>query len=102
MTRTVMCRKYQREMEGLSQPPFPGARGQMIFDSVSKQAWQEWLAHQTMLVNEKRLNLMDRTTRAFLEEEVLLEPGSRQGRGLRPAQGLDAFGCARLLTAGST
>ena len=70
MTRTVMCRKYQREMEGLSQPPFPGARGQMIFDSVSKQAWQEWLAHQTMLVNEKRLNLMDRTTRAFLEEEM--------------------------------
>jgi len=70
MTRTVMCRKYQREMEGLSQPPFPGARGQMIFDSVSKQAWQEWLAHQTMLVNEKRLNLMDRTTRVFLEEEM--------------------------------
>ena len=59
MTRTVMCRKYQREMEGLAQPPFPGARGQKIFDSVSKQAWQEWLAHQTMLVNEKRLNLMD-------------------------------------------
>nr|MBP6381254.1 oxidative damage protection protein [Pseudomonadales bacterium] len=67
MTRTVMCRKYQREMEGLAQPPFPGARGQKIFDSVSKQAWQEWLAHQTMLVNEKRLNLMDRTTRVFLE-----------------------------------
>ncbi len=70
MTRTVMCRKYQREMEGLAQPPFPGARGQRIFDSVSKQAWQEWLAHQTMLVNEKRLNLMDRGTRVFLEEEM--------------------------------
>ena len=70
MTRTVMCRKYQREMEGLAQPPFPGARGQRIFDSVSKQAWPEWLAHQTMLVNEKRLNLMDRTTRVFLEEEM--------------------------------
>ena len=70
MTRTVMCRKYQREMEGLAQPPFPGARGQRIFDSVSKQAWQEWLAHQTMLVSEKRLNLMDRGTRVFLEEEM--------------------------------
>ncbi len=70
MTRTVMCRKYQREREGLAQPPFPGARGQRIFDSVSKQAWQEWLAHQTMLVNEKRLNLMDRGTRVFLEEEM--------------------------------
>ena len=70
MSRSVFCRKYQREMEGLAQPPFPGARGQRIFDSVSKQAWQEWLAHQTMLVNEKRLNLMDRTTRVFLEEEM--------------------------------
>lgn len=70
MTRTVMCRKYQREMEGLPQPPFPGARGQMIFDSVSKQAWQEWLAHQTMLINERRLNMMDRGTKVFLEEEM--------------------------------
>jgi Fe-S cluster biosynthesis and repair protein YggX len=70
MSRTVMCRKYQREMEGLAQPPFPGARGQKIFESVSKQAWQEWLAHQTMLINERRLNMMDRGTRAFLEEEM--------------------------------
>ena len=70
MTRTVMCRKYQREMEGLALPPVPGARGQKIFDSVSKQAWQEWLAHQTMLINERKLNMMDRTTRAFLEQEM--------------------------------
>jgi Fe-S cluster biosynthesis and repair protein YggX len=70
MSRTVMCRKYQREMEGLEQAPFPGPRGQRIFESVSKKAWQEWLAHQTMLVNERRLNMMDRTTRVFLEEEM--------------------------------
>jgi len=70
MTRTVICRKYQREMEGLEQPPFPGARGQRIFETVSRQAWQEWLAHQTMLVNERRLSLMDRTTRVFLEQEM--------------------------------
>ena len=70
MSRTVMCRKYRRELEGLAQPPFPGPRGQKIFDSVSKQAWQEWLAHQTLLINERRLNMMDRNTRAFLEEEM--------------------------------
>ncbi len=70
MSRSVFCRKYQREMEGLAQPPFPGPRGQQVFDTVSRQAWQEWLAHQTMLVNERRLNLMDRGTRAFLEEEM--------------------------------
>lgn len=70
MTRMVFCRKYKREMEGLDAPPYPGPRGEAIYQQVSKQAWQEWLAHQTMLVNEKRLNLMDRTTRAFLEEEM--------------------------------
>ena len=70
MSRMVMCRKYGREMEGLLRPPFPGARGQEIYESVSQQAWQEWLAHQTMLINERRLSLMDRTTRVFLEEEM--------------------------------
>ena len=70
MTRTVTCRKYGREMEGLAQPPFPGPRGQRIFETVSRQAWQEWIAHQTMLINERRLNMMDRTTRAFLEQEL--------------------------------
>ena len=70
MSRTVLCRKYQREMEGLPVPPFPGPRGQKIFETVSKQAWQEWLAHQTMLINERRLNMLDRTTRGFLEQEM--------------------------------
>jgi Fe-S cluster biosynthesis and repair protein YggX len=87
MSRSVFCRKYQREMEGLAQPPFPGPRGQMMFDTVSRQAWQEWLAHQTMLVNERRLNLMDRGTRAFLEEEMekfFDEPGSHAAEGYVP------------------
>ncbi len=70
MSRTVLCRKYQREMEGLATPPFPGPRGQRIFDTVSRQAWQAWIAHQTLLINERRLNMMDRTARAFLEEEM--------------------------------
>ena len=70
MSRNVFCRKYQREMEGLLQPPFPGPRGRRIYGSVSKQAWQEWMAHQTLLINERRLNMMDRGARAFLEEEM--------------------------------
>ena len=70
MSRMVMCRKYRREMEGLPRPPFPGARGQDIYENVSQQAWQEWLAHQTMLINERHLSLMDRTARVFLVEEM--------------------------------
>lgn len=71
MTRTVFCRKRQKELEGLAQPPFPGPKGQDVFENVSKQAWQEWLAHQTMLINEKRLNMMDPTARSFLQEEMV-------------------------------
>ena len=54
MSRQVFCRKYQTEMEGLDFAPFPGAKGQEFFETVSKQAWQEWLKHQTTLINEKR------------------------------------------------
>ncbi len=69
MSRRVHCRKYDQDMEGLDAPPFPGPKGQEIYDSVSKQAWQEWLAHQTMLINEKRLNLMDAATKSYLAEQ---------------------------------
>ncbi|MGB3622558.1 MAG: oxidative damage protection protein [Ketobacter sp.] len=69
MTRTVFCRKYQQEMEGLDAAPYPGPRGKDIFEHVSKQAWQEWLKHQTMMINEKRLNVMDPATQTFLQQE---------------------------------
>jgi len=70
MSRTVFCRKYQKEMEGLDAPPLPGAKGQDLYENISKQAWQDWLAHQTTLINEKHLNLMDMTTRTYLQEQM--------------------------------
>ncbi len=70
MPRTVFCKKYQRELEGLEAPPYPGPKGQEIFDSVSKQAWQEWQAQQTMLINEKHLNLADAEARKYLQQEM--------------------------------
>jgi Fe-S cluster biosynthesis and repair protein YggX len=69
MTRTVMCKKYKEQLEGLDAPPFPGPKGQAIYENVSKKAWQEWLAHQTTLINEKRLNMMDMTARTYLNEQ---------------------------------
>lgn len=69
MTRTVFCRKYQKDMEGLEFAPFPGPKGQDVFEHVSKQAWQEWLKHQTLLINEKRLNAFEPAARTFLEEQ---------------------------------
>ena len=58
-TRTVLCRKYQTELEGLDNPPLPGPTGEAIFESVSKKAWLEWQTVQTMLINEQALDLRD-------------------------------------------
>lgn len=69
MTRTVHCRKYDREMEGLDTPPVPGTKGEELFDTVSKQAWNEWQALQTMLINEKHLDMRDPEARKYLSEQ---------------------------------
>jgi Fe-S cluster biosynthesis and repair protein YggX len=70
MSRTVFCRKYQQEMEGLEAPPMPGPKGEDLFENVSKQAWQEWQHQQTMLINEKHLNMMDPFARKYLKAQM--------------------------------
>ena len=70
MTRMVQCVKLGREAEGLDRQPYPGELGKRVFESVSKQAWQDWLRHQTMLINENRLSPMDPKARKFLEEQM--------------------------------
>ena len=70
MPRTVFCVKLQREAEGLAFAPWPGELGKRVFESVSKQAWADWLAHQTMLINENRLSPLDPKHRAFLAAEM--------------------------------
>ncbi|MCU7886600.1 MAG: oxidative damage protection protein [Candidatus Thiodiazotropha sp. (ex Lucinoma annulata)] len=70
MSRTVQCVRLKRETEGLDRATYPGELGQRIFDNVSKEAWQEWLRHQTMLINENRLSPIDPKTRKFLEEQM--------------------------------
>lgn len=70
MSRMVFCRKHKKELEGLDQPPYPGPKGQDLYENVSKQAWMEWMQHQTMLINEKRLNMMDMTARSYLMEQM--------------------------------
>jgi|TARA_B110000967_G_C18872781_1_gene556424 Fe-S cluster biosynthesis and repair protein YggX len=69
MARMVHCRKLKQELPGLDMPPFPGPKGQEIFENVSKQAWAEWMTHQTTLINEMRLNMMDLTARTYLSEQ---------------------------------
>ena len=70
MSKTVRCIKLGKEAEGLQFPPFPGALGKRIYDNVSREAWQAWLEHQKMLVNENRLNLADPAARKYLMEQT--------------------------------
>ena len=70
MARTVQCVLLKREAEGLDFAPYPGDIGRRIYDSVSKEAWTRWLAHQTMLINEYRLTPIEPKARAFLREEM--------------------------------
>lgn len=70
MTRTVHCVLLKREAEGLARVPYPGALGQRIYDNVSKDAWAQWLKHQTMLINEYRLSPIEPKARQFLVAEM--------------------------------
>ena len=70
MARMVKCIKLGREAEGLDTLPYPGDLGRKIFENVSKEAWQQWLKHQTMLINENRLSLADAKARKYLAEQM--------------------------------
>ncbi|MCP3669506.1 MAG: oxidative damage protection protein [Gammaproteobacteria bacterium] len=70
MGKMVQCVKLGKEAEGMDQAPYPGELGRRIFESVSKEAWQQWFQHQTMLINEHRLNPIEPQARTFLEEQM--------------------------------
>ena len=89
MSRKVSCVKLNREAEGLQFPPFPGELGKRIFENVSQEAWQGWLEHQKMLVNENRLSLADPAARKYLMEQTekyFFGPGADSASGYVPPQ----------------
>jgi Fe-S cluster biosynthesis and repair protein YggX len=70
MARTVQCAYLKREAPGLERLPYPGELGKRIYENISAQAWQEWVRHQTMLINEYRLSPIEPKARKFLVEEM--------------------------------
>jgi len=84
MTRTIFCSKLQKTAEGFDQPPMPGDLGQKIYEHISKEAWQDWVNHQTMLINEHRLSMIEPKSRTFLFAEMnkfLFGEGSEKPAG---------------------
>lgn len=87
MTRMVNCQLLGEELEGLSFQTYPGDLGKRIFDNISAKAWQEWLSHQTMLINENRLSPINPEHRKFLEgemEKYFFGGGSEKPEGFVP------------------
>ena len=87
MSRTVFCEKTRTETEGLDFAPWPGELGKRVFNHIGKAAWAEWLAHQTMLINENRLSPLDPKHRGFLQAEMekfLFGDGSEKPEGYTP------------------
>lgn len=87
MMRSIHCLKLGKEAEGLAHPPLPGEMGQKIYDHISKDAWQLWLDHQTILINEYRLSMIDPKARQFLLSEMenfLFKSGSEKPKAFVP------------------
>ena len=89
MTRLVFCKKLNKEAEGFERSPYPGELGQKIYEQISKEAWGLWVKHQTMLINEYRLSMMDPKARQFLAQEMesfLFGSGSSKPAGYVPTE----------------
>lgn len=65
----VMCRKYKENLPKMTFPPFPNQAGIDIQNTVSDKAWKEWLEHQTMLINENHLSMINPEAKKFLSEQ---------------------------------
>jgi len=87
MTRLVQCIYLKKQAEGLAFPPYPGELGKRLYEQVSKEAFEQWKRHQTMLVNENRLNLADARARQYLArqmESFFFGEGADQPQGFVP------------------
>lgn len=87
MTRYVDCLKLKKNLIGLEHPPYPGELGKKIFENISAEAWQSWIAHQTMIINEYRLSMIDPKAREFIKiemEKFLFGEGSQKPAGYKP------------------
>jgi Fe-S cluster biosynthesis and repair protein YggX len=66
----IYCVKLQKEAEGLAYQPYPGELGARVMQEISTEAWKQWLAQQTILINEYRLSSMDPKAKLFLREQM--------------------------------
>lgn len=85
----VLCVKTKKEGEKLDRQPYPNELGRRIYENISKEGWQLWIAHSTMLVNEYRLAVAKAEHREFLLkqcEEFFFGEGSELPPDFQPVE----------------
>ena len=70
MSKTVFCKKLQKDLPAMTIPPMPGPKGKELMETVSQEAWESWKSHQTTLINEKHLDLSEADARSWLLEQM--------------------------------
>ena len=70
MSKTVFCKKLQKDLPAMTVPPMPGPKGLELMETVSQEAWESWKSHQTTLINEKHLDLSQADARSWLLEQM--------------------------------
>ena len=87
MTRVVQCTYLKKEGPGMTYAPYPGELGKRIYNNISQEAFEMWKKHQTMLLNENRLNLADARARQYLArqmEQFFFGDGAEKPQGYVP------------------
>ena len=77
--RMVMCKKLGKELPGMPFKPFPNDFGQLLFDNVSMEAWQMWLAESPRYVNTYGIDLATAQGREFLRSQMRIFFGFDEG-----------------------
>ena len=70
MSKTIFCKKLQKDLPAMTVPPMPGPKGVELMETVSQDAWEQWKSHQTTLINEKHLDLSLADNRSWLLEQM--------------------------------
>ena len=70
MSKTVSCKKLQKDLPAMTVPPMPGPKGKELMETISNDAWEAWKSHQTTLINEKHLDLSKADDRAWLLDQM--------------------------------
>lgn len=90
MSRMVQCVKLGRELPAIRYQPFQDELGRRIWEQVSQEAWQMWIEHSKMIVNEYRLDLTSPKAHELLKtqcEQFLFGEGAAPPPEYVPGEG---------------